>query len=100
MQKSKEEMAEEYDLHHAEHLDDSEKIAFLAGYSAAQDELTALKAEMADYREALISMHIDDAGWNLDNPENVTYEIAIGWHKSNNEKIESVLAKHDKHKGE
>lgn len=51
--------------------------------------------------EALSSMHIDTPmGWNLDNPENVTYEIAIGWHKSNNEKIEAALDKIKQIRGE
>lgn len=57
-----------------------------------RERITTLEARLEKANELLRSMHIDcPAGWNLDNPESVTHEIAIGWHKSNNEKIESYL---------
>lgn len=59
-----------------------------------EHEIEQLQSALDVAVEALSSMHIDTPmGWDLDNPENVTYEIAIGWHKSNNEKIDSTLDK-------
>ena len=47
---------------------------------------------IAKLTEALRSMHIDGCGWNLDKmTDSESVEMLIGWHKSNNEKIEQAL---------
>lgn len=58
----------------------------------AEAENKVLKEKLKKTEEILRSIYIDcPMGWDLDNPQSVNYEIAIGWHKSNNEKIEQYF---------
>jgi hypothetical protein len=59
-------------------------------YAKLQKELEESKELLREVDDVLVSMHIDDFNWNLDELE---VEIARGWHKSNNQKIENLIAK-------
>jgi hypothetical protein len=53
------------------------------------ETLEKQKKEIDSLKDVLRSMHIDTPmGWDLDK---IDLQTAIGWHKSNNQKIEAAL---------
>ena len=69
---------------------------FLKAISTQKTELEMVKAQLSSQTQAaaglvkvLESMHIDDCGVDIDE---LDIETARGWHKSNNERIETGLS--------